>query len=196
VSERLTAVTLASASPRRLELLRGLGLAVTVVRSSYDEDNTLAPGMTPAALAQFHAEGKAAAAESHGPPVLIAADTVVDVGGVALGKPRDAADARRMLELLSGREHRVHTGFAVIDRARMRQSSGVESTSVRFLPLSAARIRSYVDSGEPMDKAGAYGIQGQGALNVASVNGDFYAVMGLPLARLGLVFADLGFEVA
>ena len=196
MSERLTAVTLASASPRRLELLRGLGLAVTVVRSSYEEDNSLAPGMTPAALAQFHAEGKAAAAESHGPPLLVAADTIVDVDGVVLGKPRDAADARRMLALLSGREHRVHTGFAVIDRARMRRSSGVESTSVRFLPLSAARIGSYVDSGEPMDKAGAYSIQGQGALNVASVNGDFYAVMGLPLARLSLVFADLGFEVA
>jgi nucleoside triphosphate pyrophosphatase len=196
VSERLKAVTLASASPRRLELLRGLGLAVTVVRSSYEEDNALAPGVAPAALAQFHAEGKAAAAESQGPPVLVAADTIVDVDGVVLGKPRDVEDARRMLALLSGREHLVHTGFTVIDRARMRQISGVESTLVRFLPLSAARIGSYVESGEPMDKAGAYGIQGQGALNVASVNGDFYAVMGLPLARLGLVFADLGFEVA
>jgi septum formation protein len=196
VSERLRAVTLASASPRRLELLRGLGLEVTVVRSTYEEDNTLAPGGDPAALAQFHAEGKAAAAQAHGPPLLVAADTIVDVDGIVFGKPRDAGDARRMLALLSGRQHRVHTGFAVIDRARSRRISGVESTLVRFLPISAARIASYVDGGEPMDKAGAYGIQGQGALNVASVNGDFYAVMGLPLARLGLVFADLGFEVA
>ena len=196
MSERLRAVTLASASPRRLELLRGLGLEVTVVRSSYEEDNTLAPSADPALLALFHAEGKAAAAEPHGPPMLVAADTVVDVDGVVLGKPRDAADARRMLALLAGRQHQVHTGFAVINRARQRRISGVESTLVRFLPLSAARISSYVDGGEPMDKAGAYGIQGQGALNVASVNGDFYAVMGLPLARLGLVFADLGFEVA
>jgi septum formation protein len=196
VPERLKSVTLASASPRRLDLLRGLGLEVTVVRSAYEEDNTLAPGADPAALAQFHAEGKAAAAQPQGPPLLIAADTIVDVDGVVLGKPRDAADARRMLALLSGREHQVHTGFAVIDRARMRRISGVETARVRFLPLSAARISAYVDGGEPMDKAGAYGIQGQGALNVASVNGDFYAVMGLPLARLGLVLADLGFEVA
>jgi septum formation protein len=196
VAEQLRAVTLASASPRRLDLLRGLGLEVTVVRSSYEEDNTLGPGMGPAALAKCHAEGKAAAAQTHGPPLLVAADTVVDVDGVLLGKPRDAADARRMLALLSGREHQVHTGFAVVDRGRMRLYSGVESARVRFLPLSAARISSYVDGGEPMDKAGAYGIQGQGALNVASVNGDFYAVMGLPLARLGLVFAELGYEVA
>ena len=193
--ERLTAVTLASASPRRLALLRGLGLAVTVVRSAYEEDNTLAPGADAAAMAKSHAEGKAAAAESDGPPVLVAADTIVVVDGEVLGKPRDAGDARRMLALLSGREHQVHTGFAVSDRRRMRTISGVESAWVRFLPLSAARIDSYVAGGEPMDKAGAYGIQGRGALNVASVNGDFYAVMGLPLARVGLAFADLGYEI-
>ncbi len=195
MTDRLTAVTLASASPRRLDLLRGLGLDVTVVRSAYVEDNTLASGADPAALALTHAEGKAAAAERRGPPVVIAADTIVVIDGAVLGKPRDAGDARRMLALLSGREHRVHTGFAVTDRARMRSISGVETTCVRFLPLSDDRIDRYVSGAEPMDKAGAYGIQGQGALNVASVNGDFYAVMGLPLARLGLALAELGYEI-
>ena len=195
MTETLRAVGLASTSPRRLALLRSIGLDVTVVQSDYEENNELGPGAKPRDLALRHAEGKAAAAQAGGPPLLIAADTIVVVNGVVLGKPSDEADARRMLALLSGREHYVHTAFVVLDRVADRRVQGVESACVRFVTLNEKRIAQYVATGEPMDKAGAYGIQGKGALNVASVTGDFYAVMGLPLARLNQAFTALGFEL-
>ena len=195
MTERLRAVSLASSSPRRLALLLSIGLDVTVVNSSYEEDNALGPDDDPRALALRHAEGKAAAAQAGGPPVLVAADTIVVVDGSVLGKPRDEADARRMLALLAGREHDVHTAFVVEDRPAGAREQGVESARVRFVALDEQRIARYVATGEPMDKAGAYGIQGKGALNVASVQGDFYAVMGLPLARLDQAFTALGYEL-
>src|ERR1022692_1216640 len=117
MTERLRAVTLASSSPRRLTLLRSVGLDVTVSPSDYEEDNELTADGDPEHLALRHAQGKAAAAHAGGPPVLVAADTIVVIDGVVLGKPRDEADARRMLALLSGREHVVHTAFVVLDRA-------------------------------------------------------------------------------
>jgi septum formation protein len=195
MTEALRAVSLASSSPRRLALLTSIGLEVKVLKSTYEEDNELAPGAKPRDLALRHAEGKASAAQAGGPPVLVAADTIVVVGGVVLGKPRDEADARRMLALLSGREHYVHTAFVVLDRVADRRVKGVESACVRFVTLDEKRIARYVATGEPMDKAGAYGIQGKGALNVASVTGDFYAVMGLPLARINQAFTALGYEL-
>jgi septum formation protein len=195
MTERLRAVSLASSSPRRLALLRTIGLDVTVLRSSYEEDNQLLPDDDPRQLALRHARGKADAAQPEGPPVMVAADTIVVVDGSVLGKPRDEADARRMLALLAGREHEVHTAFVVVDRAAGAREQGVESARVRFAALDEARIARYVATGEPMDKAGAYGIQGRGALNVLSVNGDFYAVMGLPLARLDQAFTSLGYEL-
>lgn len=168
---------------------------VTVLPSAYEEDNELNPGAKPRDLALRHARGKAAAAQAGGPPVLVAADTIVVVGGSLLGKPSDEADARRMLALLSGREHYVHTAFVVLDRVADTRVQGVESACVRFVMLDEKRIARYVATGEPMDKAGAYGIQGKGALNVASISGDFYAVMGLPLARLNQAFTALGYEL-
>jgi septum formation protein len=195
MTERLRAVTLASSSPRRLTLLRSVGLEVTVVGSDYEEDNELLAGGEPQDLALRHATGKAAAAHAGGPPVLVAADTIVVIDGAVLGKPRDEADARRMLALLSGREHVVHTAFVVQDRTAGTSAQGVESARVRFVELRKERIDRYVATGEPMDKAGAYGIQGRGALNVASVDGDFYTVMGLPLARLDQAFTALGYEL-
>jgi septum formation protein len=195
MTDRLRTVSLASTSPRRLALLQSVGLDVTVVRSDYEEVNTLGPDDDPRALALRHANGKASAAQAVGPPVLVAADTIVVVDGDVLGKPRDQADARRMLALLSGREHDVHTAFVVLDRAAGARQEGVESACVRFAALDEERIARYVATGEPMDKAGAYGIQGKGALNVVSIKGDFYAVMGLPLARLDQAFAALGYEL-
>jgi septum formation protein len=170
-------------------------LDVTVLRSEYEEINELGPDSDPRALALRHAHGKAAAAEAHGPPLLVAADTLVVIEGAVLGKPRDAADARRMLGLLAGREHEVHTAFVVLDRGAGDYRDGVESARVRFVALDEQRIARYVATGEPMDKAGAYGIQGKGALNVQSIHGDFYAVMGLPLARLDQAFTALGYEL-
>jgi septum formation protein len=194
MTERLAAVSLASVSPRRLRLLESLDLRVVVLRSAYDEANS---GVRREAreLALAHAIGKAKAAEPDGPPVLIAADTVVDVDGEVLGKPKDAGEAKGMLRTLSDRWHVVHTGFAVNDRADGRFVSGVESSRVRFAKLDDAQIERYVDSGEPLDKAGAYGIQGRGALLVERIDGDFYTVMGLPLARLRATLRDLGYEI-
>jgi len=190
----LQEITLASASPRRLALLQSLDLRVSVVRSSYEEVD--APQHeAPAAAALRHALGKAREAALDGPPVLVAADTIVDVDGAMLGKPRDAAHARAMLRTLSNRWHVVHTAFAVVDRESDERASGVESAKVRFIALDDGTIERYVATGEPLDKAGAYGIQGRGALMVERIDGDFYTVMGLPLARLAAAWRDLGYEI-
>jgi septum formation protein len=194
MSERIQAVALASASPRRLELLQSLGLQVTVVRSAYsEEEREHGAAVDPAELVQAHAAGKADLAEQAGPALLVAADTVVTIGDAVLGKPKDEGQARAMLRRLSGSRHTVYTGFAVVDRMSGKRALGVESTAVQFVPLQDDEIERYVQSGEPMDKAGAYGIQGRGALLVASIAGDFYTVMGLPLARIARAFATLGY---
>jgi septum formation protein len=191
----VTRIILASASPRRLELLRSIGLEVEAVPSGYDE----APlgGVSPERLAVVHARAKltSAAASADRSVPIVAADTVVDVGGTALGKPRDAADAARMLRLLSGREHRVHTAFALLVPGLLTPVEELSSTSVRFYPLDQAEIDDYVASGEPLDKAGAYGIQGRAASLVESVDGDFYTVMGFPLARFVRTLRRLGFSL-
>lgn len=192
---RLQSVALASISPRRRFLLETLGLNVVTVATAYDESKHADANRDPLELVQSHAIGKAAAAAPDGPRVLVAADTAVVIDGVVLGKPRDAASARSMLACLAGRTHAVHTGFAVVDRQTGRREAGAESALVTFLPMSSDEIARYVASGEPLDKAGAYGIQGRGALYVASITGDFYTVMGLPLARLGRAFASLGYEL-
>jgi septum formation protein len=194
MSERIHAVALASASPRRLALLQSIGLDVTVVRSAYEEHRADAK-LEPGKLVQLHAAGKAERAEPAGPALLIAADTLVAVGDEVLGKPKDAVEARSMLRRLSGRRHTVYTGFAVVDRLTGGRTVGMESTAVQFSPLSDGEIERYVATGEPLDKAGAYGIQGRGALLVTSIAGDFYTVMGLPLARVARACATLGYDL-
>jgi septum formation protein len=189
-------IVLASASPRRLELLRSLGLEVEAVPSGYGEPAL--PGLDPERLAEVHAREKLAAvlaSRSDDAAVVVAADTVVDVDGVALGKPQDAADAARMLRLLAGREHRVHTAFALRVPGRAAPIEERATTRVRFYPLDAAEIEAYVASGEPLDKAGAYGIQGRAAVLVESVDGDFYTVMGFPLALFVRTLRRLGFSL-
>lgn len=190
----LTSVVLASASPRRYELLTSLGLTVRVVPSDFDEGER--PGYGPRELAAHHAGEKAdVVAGRERNAVIVAADTVVDRDGIALGKPRDRADARSMLASLSGREHVVHTAYVVIDSiggARLAQTS---STTVRFARLSDNDIDTYIATGEPMDKAGAYGIQGRGAALVEYIDGDFYTVMGFPLGDFVRRLPALGYTL-
>jgi len=194
-SRPLREVSLASQSPRRKQLLEGLGLRVVVVPSAYVEESNTFETLDGAEIALRHALGKAVQAAQNGPPILIAADTVVQIDGELLGKPRDAHEAAGMLRKLSGREHRVYTGFAVVDRAEKACESGVESTVVHFATLSDTDITAYVATGDPLDKAGAYGIQGRAGMLVSSIAGDFYTVMGLPLARVGTALRDLGYDV-
>ena len=194
---RLSRIVLASASPRRLELLRSLGLHVEVAPTGYEEAPVAK--LSPAALASHHAAEKLRAAAANrgaadGAPTL-AADTVVDVDGTPLGKPCDAADAVRMLRLLSGREHVVHTAFALAVPGRATPTCERVSTRVRFYELRADEIADYVATGEPFDKAGGYGIQGRAASLVEAIDGDFYTVVGLPLARVIRALRGLGFTL-
>ena len=185
-------LVLASASPRRSELLAGLGLAFTVRPAAVDE--TPRPGEDPAALVERLAREKAAMVARPGELVL-AADTEVAVDGRPLGKPADAADAARMLTLLAGRQHEVVTGVALLDADSGRLAAGVERTRVLFAPLSPREIDWYVSSGEPMDRAGAYAIQGLGALLVRAVEGNYLNVVGLPLPLVYDLCRQLGVDL-
>ncbi len=194
MGKRINSIVLASASPRRLELLRSLGLVVNVMPSNYEEPPH--PHLMPRDLAIVHARNKCAQVRPRAADqIVVAADTVVDVDNEAYNKPRDAADAAGMLHDLSGRTHLVHTAFSLALPDRSAPIEHCESTFVTFFPLSDEEIDAYVASGEPMDKAGAYGIQGYGATLVERVEGDFYTVMGFPLARFARTLHRLGFEL-
>ena len=188
----LDRVILASASPRRLELLSSLGFDVVVRPSKYDEPDD--PSLTPLQLAQRHAIAKARDVAAHfgNNELIVAADTVVDVDGHALNKPKNEAEAVEMLRRLSGREHFVHTAFAILRPGSEQAVEESSSTRVRFYSLSLGEIDEYVATGEPMDKAGAYGIQGRAASLVESIDGDFYTVMGFPLALFVRTLRRLG----
>ncbi len=184
-------LVLASASPRRRVLLSGLGPRFTVRSSEIDE--TPRPGEAPGAYVLRLAREKARAAGRPGELVL-AADTSVVVDGEILGKPRDDTDAERMLRLLSGREHEVLTGVAVLDPMG-RLVAAIDRTVVRVAPLSAEEIAWYVATGEPRDKAGAYAIQGLGALFVEAVAGNYSNVVGLPIPTVYRLFEELGYDL-
>ncbi|MDQ2766854.1 MAG: Maf family protein [Gemmatimonadota bacterium] len=182
-------VILASASPRRRELLDLVGIAHEVQAADIDE--TYRDGEEAAAHAERLAREKGATiAVQHPGAIVISADTIVVVDGLVLGKPRDEADAARMLSMLSGQTHVVLTAVAVTYRGRMR--SGVESVRVAFRTLDRERIGAYIATAEPMDKAGAYGIQGFGATLVERIDGDYFAVMGLALARMVDLLQEIG----
>lgn len=185
----VTTVVLASISPRRRELLASLGVEVDVVPSFYREMDL--PELTPFELARTHARGKLYdVRERYAGRLVVGADTVVDRDGVALGKPRDQAEAVEMLASLAGRTHMVHTAFAVtVDSDVIERTS---STEVRFWPLSHDEIAEYVATGDSMDKAGAYGIQGRGAALVERIDGDFYTVMGFPLGLFVRTLREAG----
>ncbi|MCI9550741.1 MAG: septum formation inhibitor Maf [Oscillospiraceae bacterium] len=186
-------IILASQSPRRRELLEQVGITGFQVISP-DVDERVEPGLSPAGMVEELSLRKArAAADKTGPDgLIIAADTVVALDGAVLGKPRDREDAFAMLSALSGREHRVYTGVSVLrgDRAVTEH----EETAVCFRALAPGEIWGYIATGEPMDKAGAYGIQGVGALLVRGIRGDYCNVVGLPVFRLGRMLARFGVE--
>lgn len=173
---------LASQSPRRKELLSLITSDFEIIPAKGDE--ILPEDITPENAVLLLAEQKAEEIFAvHNNEVIIAADTVVAVDGKILGKPRDGEDAFLMLKTLSGRVHSVFTGVCVVF-ADGEKTTFAERTEVEFYPLSDGEIRDYIATGEPMDKAGAYGIQDKGALIVKKINGDYYNVMGLPVGRL------------
>ncbi len=184
-------IVLASGSPRRRQLLEQIGLTGFRVLPS-DADESLPDGIAPGeAVERLSArKGAAVAAQARPGALVIAADTVVALDGAILGKPRDEGEAREMLSALSGRTHQVYTGVSLFHPGGRRTEH--EVTAVTFRPLSQEEIAAYVATGEPMDKAGAYGIQGLGALLVERLEGDYFNVMGLPLCRLGRMLAAAG----
>ena len=182
-------IILASNSPRRKELLEQVGIKFEVMSSDVDEitDKT-APADVVMDLSRIKAE---AVARNNKGVVVLAADTVVAYNGQILGKPKDEADAFKMLKLLSGKAHQVFTGVTIVDEAG-ESNSFFESTDVLMYENSDELIKKYIATGEPMDKAGAYGIQGKGAVLVKEIKGDYNNVVGLPLSR---VCKELNFEL-
>ena len=174
---------LASGSPRRRELLEMLGVPDLTIRPAKGPERAT-PGAGPEQTVRELSLHKAQeVAQTCAPEdIIIAADTIVYLDGAILGKPRDHDDAVRMLTALSGREHIVYTGVAVLRGGELRQAA--ERTAVRFRPLTSGEIERYIATGEPMDKAGAYGVQGLGMRFVCGIEGDFYSVMGLPGGRV------------
>jgi septum formation protein len=185
---------LASASPRRAQILRDAGLAFSIISSAVDE--TPIPGEAPGELVLRLANAKAelVAARSVGPAIVVAADTVVVLEGQILGKPRSTDDARHMLERLSGRTHSVVTGVSLIRLPDVEQRAFVETTLVHFDRLSANEITRYLATEEPHDKAGAYAIQGRAGRYIPRIEGCYYNVVGLPLARLLSELQELGWS--
>lgn len=187
-------IILASKSPRRRELLNQIGIEDFKVTAP-NVDESVEPGLPPAKIVEQLSLRKAQAAVNRAGPndLIIAADTVVALDGKILGKPRDEEDAFAMLSALSGREHHVYTGVTVLRGGEAVTQH--EETAVAFRDLTPEEIRAYIATGEPMDKAGAYGIQGLGALLVSGIRGDYCNVVGLPVFRLGGMLAGLGVDL-
>ena len=172
---------LASASPRRKELIKLIEQNAVCVPADIDE--TVPQGTPPAKAAEMTAKKKAlATAESHKNDIVIGADTIVVAGDKILGKPKDKADAIAMLAMLSGVEHEVITGVCIACGDNV--NSFAQESKVKFYELTADEIEAYVATGEPMDKAGAYGIQGKGCTLVEKIEGDYFNIVGLPVARV------------
>jgi len=187
-------IILASASPRRKEILEKTGLKFKVDKSGCEEKTD--PGMRPHEIARFLSREKARhVAAKYRNALVIAADTLVVLRGRLFGKPRNEEDAKEMLKALSGKAHSVITGFTIIDTASNKELSRSVQSKVFFKRLSRDEIAAYIRSGEPLDKAGAYGIQGLGALLVRRIEGDFFNVMGLPLHALTISLKKFGVNI-
>ena len=185
-------VILASGSPRRKALLESAGVEFDIIVSDVDEDIEVAePAMLVKELALLKAAAVAKTQKQHA--LVIGADTVVSVGGKILGKPNDGADAKRMLNMLSGRAHQVYTGVCVVDSKSGVSVSMHQTTNVVFKPLTRKQIRDYVATKEPLDKAGAYGIQGLGGRLVKYIIGDYNNIVGMPVELL-LYMLDKEFD--
>ena len=187
---------LASASPRRVQLLRQIGFSFEVIPARIEEQAIQC--VRPSVLAERLALAKARAVSSgqRGDAFVIGADTVVVSHGRVLGKPRDEAEAAAMLRRLSGSWHRVITGLAVVSVRDGCHRVGHEVTAVQFAPMTDRQIQDYIDTGDPMDKAGAYGIQGMAGRYIPRIRGCYYNVMGLPLHRLCAMLGEMGFPPA
>lgn len=175
-------IGLVSGSPRRAELLRRAGVPFTVIPTAHGEE-TLSGETAEKESVRFAREKALAAGMEGEPRILLAADTIVAGEEGIYGKPADREEGARMLRSLAGRWHRVVTGVCLVDRARRRIETGFETTRVLFRPLADREIDAYLSTGEPMDKAGAYGIQGRGAFLVERIEGCYANVVGLPLVR-------------
>lgn len=174
-------IILASASPRRRELMALAGYDFEVICADINE--TFPKNAVPEDVVKSLALQKAqAVAENHSDAVVVGSDTVVALDGKILGKPHSEREAAEMLRLLSGRKHKVYTGVAIVCGEKVKNF--FDETDVEFYPLSDAEIEAYVATGEPMDKAGSYGIQGKGALLVKGISGDYFNVMGLPISKV------------
>ncbi|ASS74941.1 septum formation protein Maf [Tumebacillus algifaecis] len=187
-------LVLASGSPRRKELLAGLGLSFEVKVSEVDE--TFELGLDPTEIVQELAYKKAKAVAnslSHG--LVLGADTIVVSEGVILGKPVDVEDAKRMLSKLSGRAHMVYTGIALVEAGGGMEIRDVSATKVVMKELSPELISGYVATGDPMDKAGSYGIQGAASAFIPEIQGDYFNVVGLPVSLVADHLARFGFEL-
>ncbi len=187
-------IVLASSSPRRKELLSLTGLTFTIDPSSYEE--VLVPGVKPGLLARRLSSEKAkAVAKKYNNALIIAADTFIVFRHHLMGKPHSEKEAVRMLCLLNGGAHSVITGFTILDTATAKKLSRSVETKVWFRKLTKKEIISYVKTGEPLDKAGAYAIQGRGSLIVEKVEGDYFNVIGLPLCSLAEALKKFGVHV-
>ncbi len=186
-------IILASASPRRQELLQRMGLDFIVRTAPHDEEMNLFANPADEAARVSRLKAEAVYPLCHDDDIIVAADTIVVCDGRIMGKPRSESDAFSMLRRLSGREHQVMTGLTVA------QGDTVETTTVtttlRFRPLSDQEIRNYIATGEPADKAGAYGIQGLASMFVVGLDGDYYNVMGLPICTLTLMLRKHGVKL-
>lgn len=185
----MAGIILASGSPRRRELLERMGIRDFTVSVPQVEEHCPA-GLTPQETVCHISRQKSGAVDAAADDIVITADTMVFLDDARLGKPRDEADALRMLTALQGRSHIVCTGVTV--RQRTRILTRAQTTHVWFRAASETELKSYIRSGEPMDKAGAYGVQGLGALLVERIDGDFFNVMGLPVLLLSQMLAEFG----
>ena len=187
------AIILASQSPRRRQLLEQVGFTDFLIRPAQGEE-LADPNLDPGGLVEALSRQKALEISASADPedLIIAADTVVAVDGQVLGKPHSIQQAHEMLSALSGREHTVYTGVTVCRGGQILTQH--EATTVRCRPLTAQEIDAYIATGEPMDKAGSYGIQGRGALLVEGISGDYFNVVGLPVCRLGRMLTQFGVD--
>ncbi|MCW3062041.1 MAG: Maf-like protein [Capsulimonas sp.] len=193
-------IILASTSPRRRELLGVLGLTFDVIGSDYDEDSLDRDSLTPQDWVMQLAIGKAAAvaAQTQGDALVIGADTTVTLRGEYFNKPKDPADARRMLSELSGQTHQVYTGICILPVTNGVPGAPLTDyaiTDVTFDPIPTETINAYVATGEPLDKAGAYGIQSKALAFIPKINGDYFNVVGLPLNKLVALLGRFGVNI-
>jgi nucleoside triphosphate pyrophosphatase len=186
---------LASASPRRADILKQIGLQFIIRASDLDEDQFGQP-LLPTEMVQSLALKKAQkVAESIHEGLIIGADTIVVIEGEILGKPSSPAEAIAMLSRLNGKEHSVFTGVALVEVPGKRSMVSFSETKVQFRSLGISEIATYVATGEPLDKAGSYGIQGKGAVLVEKINGCYFNVVGLPVAKLVTMLKDFGVSI-